>query len=283
MEYTQLELAEAFLHAGELDEALDALNHHLAATPTDENARRTRAQVLARIGLLRGEPHHLNAALADLNTIQSPSTEDITRRVNVLLQLGDTEAAHDLLSETWANNAHPKDPRILELLLESLYQRAEPAQAIEILFDQPKTSRWLRWTGDFHALKGDHRVALEYFCSALDQLEESTQDATPASQGFINNLRGQLILRRAEIHTKLALYEAAELDYLEAEALISNDPMIPFLRGIAIYHQSDRLEEAVTLCKTTLNTATSKRIRAEMHTLLSEKPIYQPLIARLSE
>lgn len=282
MEYTQLELAEAFLHAGELDDALDALNNHLASSPTDENARRTRAQVLTRIGVSRDEPHQLNAALADLNAIQSPSTEDITRRVNVLLQLGDKEAAYRLLIETWANKAHTKDPRILELLLESLYQRAESAYAIEILFDQPKTSRWLRWTGDFHALKGDHRVALEYFCSALDQLEESTQDANPISEGFINNLRGQLILRRAEVHTKLALYEEAEVDYTEAGTLIPSDPMISFLRGIAIYHQGTRLEEAVTLCKNALNSTTSETIRAEMHTLLSEKDRYNLLINNIT-
>ena len=39
-DYNPITLADAFIQAGELDDALDALNQHLEANPSDDDARR---------------------------------------------------------------------------------------------------------------------------------------------------------------------------------------------------------------------------------------------------
>src|SRR5690242_19339862 len=76
MPYSPMELADAFIRAGELADALDALNQQLIDQPADDEARRLRAQVLMRIP---GE-EHVQAALGDLESIASPTQDDNLRR-----------------------------------------------------------------------------------------------------------------------------------------------------------------------------------------------------------
>ena len=42
MGYSPLQLAQAFIKTGEIEDALDALNQHLEATPSDDETRRLR-------------------------------------------------------------------------------------------------------------------------------------------------------------------------------------------------------------------------------------------------
>ncbi len=281
MSYTPLELAEAFLRAGELADALDALHQHLAAHPDDQAARRMRAQVYAGMAASEPNPDHVRAALADLEMLIPLTVDDVIRRVSLLRQLNEVEKAHQLLNGLWGSaDKIGRDPRLIELLLESLYQRHEPARAIEILFHQPKTWRWLRWTGDFHALKGDYRVALDYFCSALDQLDESTQEPPTSAVGFIGNLRGQILLRRADMYQKIALYAEAAADYEEAEKLIPNDASIPLFRGMALYLGGD-MTNAINICRRALDRA-SEMTRTELIGQLKTDSRYSGLAQSLN-
>ena len=107
MPYSALQLAEAFIQAGELNEAVSALTQHLEANPGDDAARRLRAQVLARMG-----DDQLGAALYDLNHIALPRQDDWFWRSIIHERRGDQEGALRILHELYT--AKPSDERVAE-------------------------------------------------------------------------------------------------------------------------------------------------------------------------
>ncbi len=274
--YTPMERAEAFLHAGELDDALEALNDQLADQPGDQNARRLRANVLLRMD----DSMQWRASLDDFQALIAPTAEDVMHRHQLLTRLDEHEQAHAYLRDQVAAGGTGHDARIVDLLLESHYRRGEAYNAITLLFDQPKTWRWLRWNGDFHALKGDHRVALDYYCSALDSLEEATQDAPPSAQAFVANLRAQILLRRADMYARVGLYAESAADYADAETNVPGDAMIPFKRGMMLFLGSD-IDGAVQVCAAALQSARNDDERASLIAALKDDARYTALAASL--
>jgi tetratricopeptide (TPR) repeat protein len=274
--FTPMERADAYLQAGELDDALDALNDQLADHPDDQHARRLRAQVLLRLHT----PDHWRAALAEWAVLDVLTVDDVIHQHTAHLKLGDADGAHRRLIDHAARGGEiGADARVIELLLESHYQRGEAAEGIERLFDLPKTWRWLRWNGDFHALKGDHRVALNYYCSALDSLDESTQDAPKSALGFIGNLRAQILLRRAPMFERLGLYAEAAADYADAQTSAPGDPIIVFKRGMMLCLSGD-VEGAIRVCRDVLAHA-DDGTRAMLTALLADDARYSALIGAL--
>src|SRR5215203_4153014 len=89
MAYSAIELANAFVQAGELQDALDALNPHLAANPTDDDALRLRAAVLIRLRT----HEHLRAALVDLESLSSPTVNEFVQKANLYQMLNDLDGA----------------------------------------------------------------------------------------------------------------------------------------------------------------------------------------------
>ncbi|MFN8530322.1 MAG: hypothetical protein U0670_17110 [Anaerolineae bacterium] len=276
--FSPMERAEAFLRAGELADALDALDEQIEAQPADDTARRMRVGIILRTALRDSEGEALlRSAVADLDTLTTHLFEDVIQRYQLHLKLGSPEAAFQLLRDTYAKaDAIGRDPRLIDLLLEQLYQRGDTATAINLLFELPKSWRWLEWNGDFHALKGDHRVALDYYCSALDTLEESTQDAPEKAVGFIGNLRGQLLIRRAGMFEQLGLYAEAEVDLEAAETLIPGDAMIVFRRGLMIFLGGD-VQRAAELCAAAIEAAKPDTVRDSLRGQLENDPRYAPL------
>lgn len=283
MSYTPIERAEAYIQAGELADALDALNEHLNAHPADDHARRMRIAVLSR-SAHADSAHadaHLRAALDDLTRLSTFTVEDQIIRYQLHVRLGGDAEGHQMLLDIFtAGETSRRDPRLIELLLESLYHRGESVQAIQLLFDLPKTWRWLQWNGDFHALQGDHRVALDYYCSALDQLEETTQGTPSSGQPFIANLRAQILLRRAEMYRALALFADAAADLADASTLIPKDMTIRFKRGVMLY-LSGKHQDGLALCHSALDSATPESLRAEMLHTLDTDERYAPIRAAL--
>ncbi|MDX2161901.1 MAG: hypothetical protein SF162_11300 [bacterium] len=285
MGYSPMERAEAFLRAGELHDALDALSEQIAAIPDDQAAYRLRIGILLRLAHQEPDQHdsHLQAAAADLTHLEPLMVEDLIHQYQVVQRLQGADAAHQLLIDRYTGSspgdpAH--DPRWVELLLESLYQRGDSATAINLLFDLPKTWRWLRWNGDFHALKGDDRVALDYYCSALDTLDETAQDSAPKAAGFIGNLRAQLLIRRAAMYERLGLYAEAEIDLAEAESLLPADPMIRFRRGLMLF-LSGQPDSAFALCRAALEDERQPALREAMIDLVREEARYAAVRAAL--
>src|SRR5207237_257505 len=94
-------------------------------------------------------------ALTDLDALAAPSTDDLLLRAQTLEALGDSEAAFAAIEQAWS--AH-HDLRSAELLLSALFRRGETKRALELLADLPKSWKWLGWSGDFYALKGDMAI-----------------------------------------------------------------------------------------------------------------------------
>lgn len=203
----RLARADAFLLAGELADALEALDSYLIENPDDGDIRRLRAAVLLR---LPGEDTAW-AALDDLAAMRSRTAEDEIARVRALRRLHEDAAAHEALYDAWERTG---DLRLADLLLASLYARRESATARGVLDALPETVVWLRWRGDFALLDGDAPAALDAFNGALARLE-----ALKPSD-VIRNERGQLLLRRAEAYRLQGDEAAAQADQDQARRLL---------------------------------------------------------------
>ncbi len=257
---TPLELAEAFIEAGELPDALEALNHHLDAHPDDQSARRLRIDVLLRL------PGHEREALADLKALPELTDEDTIKRFGLLGTTDELEAA--LKRSLCAGDMLP----LADLMLCRLYKVGASDRALALLADLPKTWRLLGWSGDFYALKGEDAVAAEHFCSALDQLGQ-------VDNALLELQRAALLLKRGAAYHRLRRYAEADADYQSAEAIIPNDPMIPFNRGLLIFEQSG-LRRALPLCRDALDHA-SQTMRDHMRDLLMNDARYHVLAQAL--
>ncbi len=258
--YAPLELAESFIHAGELDDALITLDHHLADEPDDNAARRLRIEVLLRL------PNRVQDALAALNDLRTPTADDQLQRAHVLEILGDEEGAFAAIEQAWALRP---DLRNADLLLQFLYRRHDSTRALDILADLPQGWKWLSWSGDFYALRGDHPRAVEDYCLALDQLAQGDKSALSETQ------RAHLLLKRADAYRRLRRFADADADYRAAEAIIPNDPLIPFNRGLLVYEQGN-LRQALPLCRDALDSA-PEALRDLMRNTLMDEPRYRAL------
>ncbi len=209
---TPLELAEAFISAGELDDAVAELDDYLDRHPHDTGAIRLRAQLLVRL------PGRARDALDDLDHLPERTADDHLLRAAAFNALGD--AAGEFAAIEQAYNANP-DLRNADLLLTQLYKRGEADRALRLLADLPKTGHWLVWAGDFHALTGDFVTAAADYCSALDDLAQHEASA-------ISDLRRAVVLlKRAEVYRRLERFADADADYAAASAIVPNDPTIP--------------------------------------------------------
>lgn len=258
-----LERAEAFLRAGELDEALAALDEHLQTHPDDADARRLRIDMLIRL------PGRAHEAIEALNALPDHTIDDYVARYGALLPLR-LPGVDDLLIQAYGRFSAP--PALAELVLDVLRRRGASDQALELLADLPKTPHWLAWSGEFHALNGDYRVAAAHFCSALDALGENKDP-------LVQLQRATLLLKRADAYRRLKQYADADADYLAAEAIIPDDPMIAFNRGLLIYEQGN-LRRALPLCRDALDHAPDALRDLMRHTLLDE-PRYRTLAQAL--
>ncbi|HEX2623533.1 MAG TPA: hypothetical protein VHL11_25405, partial [Phototrophicaceae bacterium] len=140
MPYTPLELAAAFIKTGELDDALDALNQHLAATPSDDEARRMRIETLLRM------PENYQLALTDCDALSTPTADDCLKRSILCEKLNNLDSA--LQSMDTALQLQPGTERLIERQLYLLQLKGDFAAALKLLDVVPSTWRWKQWAGD---------------------------------------------------------------------------------------------------------------------------------------
>lgn len=286
MTYQPLQLAEAFLKAGELEDALDALDAALDADPTSDDARRLRAGVLARL------PGTSNTARAldDLHALAHPTAEDALLESRLVQAAQDTAAAIGVTEAALAR--FPGDPRLSERLLGLLRETGEHAKAEALLADFPGGDwRWQAWRGDFAADRGDDRAAVRHYTVALDliafaqgipaQPVRMTQDAADldAASMTIAASAARLLLSRAHAHRRAGNRSAAGDDYAQAAVLLPGDPAIPFYRGMLAALEGD-LAAAVPLCRDALRAAPAP-LRRILHAELAADPRLLDLANRL--
>ena len=221
MTYSPMQLADAFISAGELDDALEALNQQLDAMPTDETARRLRVQVLMRLG----ERAYLQQALDDLDQLPPQPVDGHTRSV-VLERLGQpqaalaaAQAALEVAKEEWLV------ARLLERVLGLMRQRGQVQLALELALRHD----WVQWAADAAADLHDDQQAATYYTQALERINALRGQVAAI---IVDNIRARVLLKRAGTYQRIGNLEAADADYVAASEVIPNDPMIPFNRGL---------------------------------------------------
>lgn len=270
MSYTPMQLAEAFLKTGELQDALDALNTQLADHPDDAAARRLRAQVWMR---LPGEGH-LEKALADFDALPDFTVDDLVRCSIIHERMEKLESALKLMESARAQN--PADERLAERTMQLMMRQNQLESALALVRLQPRSWRWLQSEGDLLALLGDDITATARYGLALAQLENLPDvDSNP----YLGAIRGRLLLARAHAYTRLEQIDTAREHYLLAKKRLPADPTIDFSLG-RLHALEGRLEEAAALCRQSLDAA-SALVRQSLLDSLGEKAAFAPLAARI--
>jgi tetratricopeptide (TPR) repeat protein len=190
MPYTPLELANAFVQAGELDDARAALTTHLEAAPEEDDARRLRASVLWRLG-------DAQAALDDLAHLARLTPDDYHLKLNAVAKAHDDAAARDTGEAALA--AYPGDERLAEHVVHLLIAAGDDAQAAAVVATMPRSWRWLETGGRLAALRGDYAEAVRLFDAALLDLEAKMNPAQPLAA----QLRAQLEAARAAAQNRI--------------------------------------------------------------------------------
>jgi tetratricopeptide (TPR) repeat protein len=272
MPYSPLELADAFIRAGELEDALDALDQHLAdpsAAHRDETLR-LRAAVLARFP---DQPERLRAALADYAALGAPTADDEDRRAALYEQLGDARAAADALGR--ARALAPDDSRLVEREITLLVDHGWLDEAAALAETLPQTWRWLAWRGDIAINRQRDGEAVRHYTAALVDFGARVDQASRLAA----NLKAQLLIKRARAYRHLKRCAEAEADYLAAEAIIPNDPTLMFNRGLLTY-DCQGLRRALPLCRDALDLA-PPALRDWMRQKLRDDPRYRELAGAL--
>lgn len=265
MSYSPVEIASAFVQAGELDEALRVLDDHLHAHPDDDEARRWRIAV--RMHLPGDAAQH--AALHDLDAIRQPIAEDAWRRSIALQTLGDLEGANAAIAD--ALQQWPDDEGLIERRLYLLTLMGNRRAAERLLATLPRTWRWLMHSAELAAESARDADALADYSAALADLERSLDPSEP----FAANLKAQLLLGRGRVLATTGAYAAAHADFADAQALLPHDPMLTFQRGLLASLQGD-LIQALSVCGEAMTAANADE-QAQMEQILRGDPRYAAL------
>jgi tetratricopeptide (TPR) repeat protein len=267
MAYSALEMADAFIKAGELQDALDVLNQHLSSVASSntidaDEAYRLRAELLLR---LPGEGH-LQKALADFDALSTCTPDDEMRRSVIFERMDNLAAALD--SAQKAYRARADDERFAERTLQLLMTQGKLDEAAAMLETLPDTWRWQQWHGDVAAAREDWQSARESYQAALGSVEQIL--------GFVwvDGVKARLHLALADVCIHLSDYQQSNLHYITAETFIPDDPMIPFNRGLLCALQGDTAQ-AVHLCRAAYaNANANETLRAHMASTLRDDARY---------
>jgi tetratricopeptide (TPR) repeat protein len=266
MSYTPMQLAESFIKAGELPDALDALNAHLTDNPHDDDALRLRASVTLR----QGNPR---AALDDLNALTAPTPPDAYSRSVVLAALDDLPAALEAARHAHATADEPAfGGRALGRVLDLLRTSGDLTGALALALEHD----WVQWAADAAAALDDPQAANTYYTQALDRTErlfDVTSDVIAA------NIKARVLLKRAGTFVALGDDPAADADYQAAAAIIPDDPMIAFNRALIAARRNDTSQALVLLGET--YTHAPQQLRQMMEAELRASQQYAPLLNAL--
>jgi tetratricopeptide (TPR) repeat protein len=272
-DYNPITLADAFIQAGELDDALDALNQHLEANPSDDDARRVKIQVLMRMN----SKECLEAAIENIDLLMNHTADDYLQQSVIFEKLG--ESAHSVAATLHAWILRPNDVNIWERNIRQIWNENDADEMEFFLARLPQkwqdSWRWLCWHAEAALLKEDFNKAAKHFSEALIHLNTSTNVHDP----FVQNSKAQILLKRADAYHRLQSLPDAAADYAAAEQIIPNDPMIPFNRGLIALLQGDP-QRGIELCQHAYISAPAA-LRDEMHKALAEDERYAPISAAL--
>ncbi|MEQ8676231.1 MAG: tetratricopeptide repeat protein [Aggregatilineales bacterium] len=264
MPYSALQLAEAYLQAGELDEAIEALNQHIAATP-DDPSRRLRASILSR----QPQTDALQQALGDLDALATSTPQDAILRSTIHQKLGDDVGALEVVLT--AHDRFPEDDRLTERCLYLLRMQGKIKEARALVATLQKNWRWSQWAGDL--ARDDHALedAVTHYSAAIDMLDTlyALDARTPA--GILKNdamdeaialtimaVYARLRAVRGDIYEQSGDETKADEDFAIAQSILPDDPLIVLSRALLAAKQGamdtakDRCAEALTMASDSL-------------------------------
>ncbi len=247
-----LRMAEAFIQAGELDDALEALAAHLQTNADDNTALRMRAAINAR------RPGHEQDVLQDLALLEAPTATDHYRRSVMYERLGDFSAALAASREAQAIATDDRErSRAIARELDLLRKDGQLQAALDLALSKD----WVQWAADAAADLHDHATAVTYYTQALARVAQLN-----AEQKLIDNIRARVLLKRAGAYLRLGQLDEADADYLTAEVLLPTEETISFNRGL-IAARRGQMQNALALCRHAwgrANAATRKRMAADL-------------------
>lgn len=268
MPYTPMELAQAFIKTGELDDALEALNEHLDNNPNDENARSIRASVCLRLD-------HYAQAQIDLDSLSEKNADDYLRLSVAYERLDQIAPMIEAIQQ--ALKLNPDDERLTERLLTVYLKHQKLDEALTLVREQARSWRWLQWEGDILAAQGNDVLATARYGLVLAQLEPL---ADTMEAGYFNSLKARVLLARAHAYRRMEHLDISAEHYQAAQNLLPEDPTITFNLGILQAMRGDT-EAAIAQSQTALNTA-SPTLREAMLTSLDHPSIPATLRDALS-
>jgi tetratricopeptide (TPR) repeat protein len=261
-----MQLAEAFIKAGELPDALDALNDHLQQHPADDTAHHLRAQVRLRLGT----PEQLRAALDDLDAMTQPDhylRSVVYERLN---QPDDALQAAITAQETLTDEREKS--RALERRLDLMRKGGQIEAALALALEND----WVQWAADAAADLHDDTHAVTYYDQSLARIEALFGKTT---DDIAANIRARILLKRGGAHHRLGNLDAADADYAAAAEVIPDDPVIAFNRGLVAAERGD-MRAAQSQVISALATA-PVALRARMRQELRSAPKYAKLVSVL--
>lgn len=267
MTHPSLQLADAFLKADELDDALAALDTYLEEAPADDQALRLRANIHARM------PHteSFESALHDIVHLSHRLPEDFILHSTLLERLGRTDEAAHILNE--GAGQYPDSERLTERCVQFFAETNQIAVACEHLERLGTNWRSWQWAGDLAVQVGDDEAAHTHYSASLD-------DLGPDLPPELHPTAARLRLVRAGCALRLARFAAAARDYALAADLIPTDPTIRFNQGIATFLDGQR-DQGIRLCENAL-AASPQALKDDFYRFLSADPEFASVLKALS-
>lgn len=272
MAYTPLQLAEAFIKAGELTDALDALNQQLEDDPKDDESRRLRAEVLLRLG----KESQLRQAIDDLQAIDEQTAVDFYL-LSVVAERHDenVKRALDFAQQAYeASDEEPQKSRALERVLDLMRKAGELRAALTLALEKD----WVQWAADAAADLHDDEQALTYYGEALARIEGLYSRTSPEMAA---NIKARVLLKRGGVYQRMGKLAEADLDFDAAVKVIPDDPMIPFNRGL-IAMKEGKTKDATEYVQSALENV-PVALREMMHDEVKSDDAYVPLLGLFDE
>jgi hypothetical protein len=189
MSYSRLELANAHLEAGDLDDALAALDAELTENPDNDDALRLRAGILIRAATDDG----YRRALEDLNHLREPTVEDIVQKAYSLNELYEIDAALEQI-ETAVRLGGQRYVGDQISILMSAFRFAEARALVDTM---PRTWRWLEFSGDLAVRHEGPARAIQDYTLALEAIDALPAD--PLTAPILASSRARLLCGRARM------------------------------------------------------------------------------------
>jgi Tfp pilus assembly protein PilF len=222
MAYAPHQLAEAYLQAGEVSDALAVLDSHLAQSPDDETCHHLRAEIRLRVGDFSG-------AAEDFSRITNLQPESVILYSVALVNIGKThDALHQLSLAYEADNRHEA---LVMRYVELLIAEGDISTARHIIHQQLTITTsphyWHIRLGDVLVMNHQPAEAIPHYTRAIKALSPQADAGS-----HIGVMVGGWLCRRAAAFATYGDKNSALKDYASAQKLLPDDGMILVNMGL---------------------------------------------------